>query len=67
MLEDYNIVNFSIPKDGYKNEVKDLDPLIVSYRIYIPLFDLYTTANDKSQCEVQNVLEGCIYSKFNPV
>ena len=29
MLEGYNIVNFTIPKDGYKNDVKDLDPLIV--------------------------------------
>ena len=52
MLEGYNIVHFTIPKYGYKNEVKDLDPLIVSYRICIPLFDLYTTANDKSWCEV---------------
>ena len=57
MLEDYNIVNFTIPKDGYKNEVKDLDPLIVSYGIYILLFNLYTTANDKSCCEVWNVLK----------
>ena len=47
MLEDYNIVH----------EVKDLDPLIVSYCICIPLFDLYTTANDKSWCEVQNALK----------
>ena len=57
MLEGYNIVNFTIPKDGYKNEVKDLDPLIVSYRICIPLFNLYTTANDKSWCEVRNALK----------
>ena len=57
MLEDYNIVNFTIPKDGYKNEVKDLDPLIVSNRICIPLFALYTTANDKRWCEVRNALK----------
>ena len=57
MLEDYNIVNFTIPKDGYKNEVQDLEPLIVSYCICIPLFNLYTMANDKSWCEVQNALK----------
>ena len=57
MLEDYNIVNFTIPKDGYKKEVKDLDPLIVSYRICIALFNLYRTANDKSWCEVWNALK----------
>ena len=57
MLEDYDIVHFTIPWDGYKNEVQDLEPLIVSYRICIPLFDLYTTANDKSWCEVRNALK----------
>ena len=57
MLEGYNIVNFTMPKNGYKNEVKDLDPLIVSYCICIPLFDLYTTANDESWCEVWNALK----------
>ena len=57
MLEGYNIVNFTIPKDSYKNEVPDLEPLIVSYCICIPLFDLYTTANDKSWCEVWNALK----------
>ena len=57
MLEDYNIVNFTIPKDGYKNEVRDLDPLIVLYCICISLFDLYTIANDKSWCEVRNALK----------
>ena len=57
MLGGYNIVNFTIPKDGYKNEVPDLEPLIVSYCICIPLFDLYTTANDKSCCEVRNALK----------
>ena len=25
MLEGYNIVNFTIPKDGCKNKVKDLE------------------------------------------
>ena len=57
MLEDYIIVNFTIPKDGYKNEVKDLDPLIVSHHICIPPFNLYTTANDKNWCEVRNALK----------
>ena len=57
MLDDYDIVHFTIPWDGYKNEVQDIEPLIVSYRICTPLFDLYTTANDKSWCEVWNALK----------
>ena len=57
MLEGYNIVNFTIPKDGYKNEVPDLEPLIVLYCSCIPLFDLYTKANDKSWCEFRNALK----------
>ena len=40
-----------------KIKVQDLEPLIVSYHIYIPLFDLYTTTNDKGWCEVQNALK----------
>ena len=27
------------------------------YQIFPPLFDLYTTANDKSWCEVRNALK----------
>ena len=57
MLEDYDIVNFTIGY-GYKiRKVQDLEPLIVSYQIHIPLFDLYTAPNDKSWCEVRNALK----------
>ena len=51
-----------------KIKVQDLEPLIVSYQIQILLFDLYTTPNDKSWCEVRNALKAIyINSKFNPV
>ena len=70
MLEDYDIVHFNIHWDGFKIEqhVKNMhnkkirigttaSTSSVFTHTRIPLFDLYTPANDKSWCQVRNALK----------
>ena len=70
MLEDYDIVHFTIHWDSFKikQHVKNMhnkkirtgttvSTSSVFTHTRIPLFNLYTTANDKSWCEVQNALK----------
>ena len=66
MLEDYDIVHFTI-RFKIEQHVRTCTTKIrtgtsastssVFTHTRIPLFDLYTTANDKSWCEVQNALK----------
>ena len=64
MLEDYDIFSFlpSIPKfrNMYNKKTGTGTTFSASsffIHTHIPLFDLYTTANDKSWCEVWNALK----------
>ena len=65
MLEDYNVVHFTIHLDGFKIEIciikegteTTLSASCFFTHTYIPLFDLYTTTVEKSWCEVQNALK----------
>ena len=65
MLEDYNIVHFTIwmvPKfrNMYNKKIRTGTTLSASSfftHTCISLFDLYTTANAKSWCEVLNALK----------
>ena len=62
MLEDYDIVHFTIQNSGTCITRKSGTGTTVSAssvftHTHIPLFNLYTTANDKSWCEVWNALK----------
>ena len=66
MLEDYNIVHLpsirTVPKfrNMYNKKIRTGTTVSASSfftHTRIPLFDLYTTANAKSWCEVWNALK----------
>ena len=63
MLEDYDIVHFTIRSFYHSKLSKKIrtgtsaSTSSIFTHTHIPLFDLYTTANDKSWCEVQNALK----------
>ena len=61
MLEDYNIVHFTIRSETCtirkSGTGTTLSASSVFTRTRIPLFDLHTTTNDKSWCEIRNALK----------
>ena len=57
MLEDYDIVHFTIHNNKKIRTGTSASTSSIFTHTHIPLFDLYTTANDKSWCEVRNALK----------
>ena len=57
MLEDYDIVHFTIQLSKKIRTATSASTSSVFTHTHIPLFDLYTPGNDKSWCQVQNALK----------
>ena len=56
MLEDYDIFHFTMHNKKIRTGTTVRTSSVFTHT-HIPLFNLYTTANNKSWCEVQNALK----------